>query len=103
MNETKMNLKDFVGKNIYIYDMKHVDDCVMAYFKLANNSKQKYVCELKNPAALKLCIPICEELELKPLFSYTKDSDTLDVYYPECNTSKKYNVVDGCLCAKLVD
>lgn len=82
--------------------MKYDGKSIIFYFKLKHSSKAIYYCKISSKAALRQCIPICKELEKKPLSKYTKTIDTFMAYYPEYKVHKQYTVVDKYLCGKVV-
>lgn len=82
--------------------MKYDGKSIIFYFKMKHNSKSTYYCKISSKAALRECIPICKELEKKPLSKYTKTVDALTAYYPEYKVSKEFAIVDKYLCGKVV-
>lgn len=82
--------------------MKYDGKSIIFYFKMKHNSKSTYYCKISSKAALRQCIPICEEIEKKPLSKCTKTVDTLVAYYSDYKISKQYFIVDKYLCGKVI-
>lgn len=73
------------------------------YFKMNHKSKEIYYCKISNKAALRQCIPICEELKKRPLSKFNKALDSFKVYYySKYNIYKEYEVIDKYLCCKVI-